>query len=165
MQQHTTSRYIRTNNTPRIPIDQSARFLTFSCFKRHQLLSDPDDRDIVAHHITTTFAHFQATLHAWVVMPEHVHILGTPQNQAEITPILTSLKRRSAKAILARWRSANHANLTCPFSPEHPSPLATRPRLRPHHHLGPGTRREAQLHRRQPVATQPPAHSLALVPP
>jgi putative transposase len=43
-------------------------------------------------------------LHAWVIMPEHVHLLIFPMGNAEISKILMALKRPVSTRVLRYWR-------------------------------------------------------------
>ncbi|MEL6741249.1 MAG: transposase [Planctomycetota bacterium] len=82
-----------------------ARFLTFSCKDRSQLLAEGARRDIVADQIAASRLHLAFALHAWVVMPEHVHLLVTPRPpEVGVPRILSAIKRRSATRILAQIR-------------------------------------------------------------
>jgi putative transposase len=43
-------------------------------------------------------------LFAWVIMPEHVHLVVCPRaDGSSVTQFLTSLKRPFAQVVLARW--------------------------------------------------------------
>lgn len=43
-------------------------------------------------------------VYAWVVMPEHVHILCKPADDSQLSPVLRSLKMSVKKQSLNRWR-------------------------------------------------------------
>lgn len=51
-----------------------ARFLTFSCFRRLPLFTDEDAKDEFADQLHRTRARLGFALHAWVIMPEHIHL-------------------------------------------------------------------------------------------
>lgn len=44
---------------------------------------------------------------AWVIMPEHVHLIIVPNEHYTVTAILMALKRPFAARVLARWRELN----------------------------------------------------------
>jgi len=87
-------------------VKDGIRFLTFSCFRREQLLGTPRWRDNFANLIEVTRQKFQFLMIAWVIMPEHVHLLiRPPLGQDDIVKPLTWLKRESGKAAIGRWRA------------------------------------------------------------
>ena len=54
---------------------EALRFITFSCFHRLPLLATPAAREAVEAVLEQTRARHQARLYAYVLMPEHVHLL------------------------------------------------------------------------------------------
>ncbi len=87
-----------------------ARYLTFSCLDRAPYLNDPAHRDILADQLFTSRAHLGFRLHAWVIMPEHVHLILTPLlPDVDVPRILSAIKRRSATLILAEMRARGDA--------------------------------------------------------
>jgi putative transposase len=83
----------------------TSRFLTFSCYRRLPLLGSARIRD----HFIATLAHMRARhglrLLAWVVMPEHVHLLVAPRaGEASIIEALTGMKRDFGRDVIGRWR-------------------------------------------------------------
>ncbi|MEO0629331.1 MAG: transposase [Planctomycetota bacterium] len=69
------------------------------------MLDSPNHRDILADQLFTSRAHLEFRLHAWVIMPEHVHLLLTPRlPDVDVPRILSAIKRRSATQILAEMR-------------------------------------------------------------
>jgi len=69
------------------------RFLTFSTFRRLQFFAAPELRTLFANRLATAAARFEFHLYAWVVMPEHVHLLLWPKYPPHsVTDILASLK-------------------------------------------------------------------------
>jgi REP-associated tyrosine transposase len=84
------------------------RFLTFSCQRRLPLLSNPDIAQVFAESLETARDRSGLELFAWVVMPEHVHLLVEPPVsndgvQSPLSPILKGLKSSVARRVLARW--------------------------------------------------------------
>lgn len=53
---------------------------------------------------------FALGLFAWVVMPEHVHLLVSP-GERPLSPALKSLKQSVAQRVIAGWRSDDAAAL------------------------------------------------------
>jgi len=82
------------------------RFLTFSC--RHQLPLFTNDA--IKRAFTARLAKVRSThavsIVAWVIMPEHVHLLLHPDvSEAPMSRVLSALKRPFAEEVLHRWRS------------------------------------------------------------
>ena len=82
-----------------------ARYLTFSCDHRQSFLDSLPYRDKLAEQIMNSRQHLGFLLHAWVIMPDHVHLLLTPPlPDVDVPRILSAIKRRSATLILADMR-------------------------------------------------------------
>ncbi len=98
--------HITRRNLPHIQRGGSTYFLTFRV-KRGQL--SPDERTIALH--ACDYWHGRKlTLHAAVVMPDHVHLLMTPHERVpgewvSLTEIMHSIKSYSAHAICKRRNS------------------------------------------------------------
>jgi putative transposase len=84
----------------------TARFLTFSCFRRYPLLKN----DAIKSEFVRRFSlHSQATkvdVLAWVVMPNHAHLL-IHSEQTNVAVFLQQLKGQFAQAVIRRWRGLN----------------------------------------------------------
>ena len=94
----------------RYEIAGHARFLTFSCSGRQQFFDDRAACDVFAQQLMISKSRSGFRLYAWVVMPEHVHLLLQPElNQESVSKILMSLKRRVATRVLGDWREAGRA--------------------------------------------------------
>lgn len=75
-----------------------AHALTFSCFQRRAFLSKNRSRQWMIDAIELTRSRHGLHLWAYVVMPEHVHILFWPPDASySISSILTTLKQSVAK--------------------------------------------------------------------
>ena len=84
------------------------RFLTFSCYHRLQLFSNPKIRDAFAAALGEVQRTQAFRLFAWVVMPEHVHLLVIPNlPEFPVSELLRELKRPFAEAVIDRWRALN----------------------------------------------------------
>jgi putative transposase len=82
-----------------------ARYLTFSTFQRLPLFQNDAIKDAFVEQLATIQRQLEFPLFAWVVMPEHVHLLLLPRPpRVTVTAILLPLKRGLAARVLARWR-------------------------------------------------------------
>ena len=97
--------------TRHFDIPNQARFLTFSCFHRRPLLDGAALRDRYINHLdrSRNLLHFR--LHAWVIMPDHVHLIVLPV-QGAISPVLRGLKQGFSRQILTEWREADDPRLS-----------------------------------------------------
>ncbi len=80
------------------------RFVTFSCQRRLPLLGDPATRDMFSRELAAARLSHGFQLFAWVVMPEHVHLLLRPADGATLGAALRSLKTAVAKRVVNQWR-------------------------------------------------------------
>jgi putative transposase len=94
-----------------------ARFVTFSCHRRLPLLGKPAIRDVFVEAMAAARRTHRFELFAWVVMPEHVHLLvrprlekvpegrrGAGELEGRLDEALASLKTSVAKLVVGRWR-------------------------------------------------------------
>lgn len=82
-----------------------ARFLTFSCYHRLALLDNSAIRDLFSRRLDESRSQLGFRLIAWVVMPNHIHLLLLPQLPKHPVPaILRALKEPFARDVIARWR-------------------------------------------------------------
>jgi putative transposase len=87
-----------------------ARFLTFGCFQRVPLFADDGLKDLFVAHLAASRAQHGFLLHAYVVMPDHVHLLITPRSPDNtVTMILHHLKRSCALAAMRQIEKTNPA--------------------------------------------------------
>jgi putative transposase len=71
-----------------------AHYLTFSCYRRLPLLSKDRSRDWFLEALDKARTRHQFDLWAWVIMPEHVHLLIWPRRPAyRMAKILASIKK------------------------------------------------------------------------
>ena len=92
----------------RYEIANQARFLTFSCNHRLPLFSNDRIKDLFASRLDEARVRFGFRLLAWVVMPDHVHLLLLPAPDGPpISTVLRRLKAPFAMEVLARWRTLN----------------------------------------------------------
>ena len=96
---------IKPRRRVRIEHPNHARFLTFSCYHNLPLFLNDSIKDDFASHLLRVRDDLSFTLTAWVVMPNHVHLLLVPDIAiAPASEILSRLKRPFAQRVLARWK-------------------------------------------------------------
>src|SRR5690606_1982258 len=84
----------------RYEIHGHVRFLTFSCRDRLPLFGPDWIKDRFADHLFLVRDRTHMLIHGWVIMPEHVHLLITPDVAvAKVAQILHQLKRPFSAAI------------------------------------------------------------------
>ena len=99
-----TARYktCRRYNDPR-----HAHFLTFSCFRRQQLLAKERTRNWLIESIDATRNRLDFAVWAYVIMPEHVHLLVYPRQQPySVSRMFAAMKVPVARRVLA-WVRRN----------------------------------------------------------
>jgi len=80
------------------------RYLTFSCYKRLPLFSNDRIKDAFVDALAQAKDTIEFHLYAWVVMPEHVHLLlQTASGQVTVESILRRLKSPFAQMVITRW--------------------------------------------------------------
>jgi len=84
------------------------RYLTFSCYRQLPLLKNPKIADAFVARLAAERERLGFGLIAWVVMPEHVHLLVWPNVSVATMPrVLHGLKRPFAEGVITRWRGLN----------------------------------------------------------
>ena len=89
----------------RYNVDGHARYLTFSCFQNRPFLRSRRARGWFVDALLAARERWGFSLWAYVIMPDHVHLLLLPQRGADIQGILRSCKQpvtERAKAWLQR---------------------------------------------------------------
>ncbi len=71
-------------------------FVTFSCFHRKPLLASTEAKNIVERILEHTRAQQELALFAYVLMPEHVHLLSDEPSRDTLATFLQILKQRSS---------------------------------------------------------------------
>ncbi|NQU05526.1 MAG: transposase [Calditrichaeota bacterium] len=79
--------------TKRYEIQDHTHFLTFSCYKRLRLFTNSDLCQLFITHLNKARQRRQFMLFAFVIMPDHVHLLLSPSDNDTIAKILLSLKK------------------------------------------------------------------------
>lgn len=80
------------------------RFITFSCYKQLPLFRNEAIRGLFVDRLLESRARTGFELFAWVVMPEHVHLLVRIAESARWARSASSLKNSVAKRVINRWR-------------------------------------------------------------
>lgn len=84
-------------------------FLTFSCFRRLQLFGKPEARTLFLTELESAQIQYQFGVLAYVVMPEHVHLLLAKPEKIPLSVGLQMLKQNvSRKARRAGLHTADH---------------------------------------------------------
>lgn len=79
----------------------SARFVTFSCYRRLPSLSLLGAKKIVLEEIDRARAKHGFKLLGYVLMPEHVHLVLFPPDEVKFGLVIREIKSRSAKRYFA----------------------------------------------------------------
>ncbi len=74
-------------------------FITFSCYRRKPLLQNPEAKDTLERILEQVREKQDLKLVAYVLMPEHVHLLTDEPGQGTIATFLQILKQRSSHAL------------------------------------------------------------------
>jgi putative transposase len=83
----------------------SIRFVTFSCIHRWPLLKNDLIKDEFVRALAACQQRTGLLVAAWVVMPEHAHILAWPGPRGvRLAPVLSGLKSTFARDVIGRWR-------------------------------------------------------------
>jgi putative transposase len=91
----------------RVEQEGHVRFLTFSCYRRLPLLDNDGIRTLFIERLQAVTREHLVRLLAWVIMPEHVHLLVFPERTPEVTRFTHALKRPFAETVLRRWKQLN----------------------------------------------------------
>lgn len=78
----------------------TARFVTFSCYHRHKLLTKPSVISAFLKTLKTICTRYTIRLIGYVVMPEHVHLIVLPPEDLRLGPVIGELKSKSASLII-----------------------------------------------------------------
>ncbi len=78
----------------------TARFITFSCYRRHKYLSDENSILILLDQLRKLRFDCAINILGYVIMPDHVHLVLYPTNVTKLGVLIGQLKGRSAHAII-----------------------------------------------------------------
>jgi putative transposase len=84
--------------------------ITISCYNRRPYLNTPAARDIFEHSLEKTRRKYRFDVIAYVVMPEHVHLLLTEPDQELLSKAMQALKVSVSKLSTQRpfWHTRYH---------------------------------------------------------
>lgn len=86
----------------------TARFITFSCYQRWQLIIRDDIRLAILRQVDVVRIKFQFKLLAYVLMPEHVHLVLHPKEPTAIGKVIGQIKSLAARQIVEILQSENN---------------------------------------------------------
>ena len=86
----------------------TARFITFSCFQRYPYLNRAAARNIVVEELESLRAGKEIRLLAWVLMPDHVHLVLWPRKSVKLGRTIGQFKARTALRILPLYPEREH---------------------------------------------------------
>jgi putative transposase len=74
-------------------------FITFSCYRRMKLLDDPNARDLFEHELERVRVWYGCYITAYVVMPEHVHLLIGEPGRKKLSVVIQMLKQITSRRL------------------------------------------------------------------
>jgi putative transposase len=78
---------------------ESLHFITFSCFQRLPYLSSAESKSALEELLEATRARHYARIYAYVLMPEHVHLLLNEPPNILLGQFLKAFKQRSSRKL------------------------------------------------------------------
>jgi putative transposase len=78
---------------------ESLHFITFSCFHRLPFLSSSDSKALIEQQLERTRSAHKARIYAYVLMPEHVHLLMNEPPAILLGQFLKSLKQETSRKL------------------------------------------------------------------
>ena len=84
---------------PAINYPCALHFITFSTYQRRRFLAPERTRSIVMEALQSSLEKQRAACHGFVVMPDHLHVLLTVENNSTIGAFLQAWKKTSAYRI------------------------------------------------------------------
>lgn len=79
----------------------TARFITFSCYKRHQYLAKEINIRIFLKHLSKLREDHNIKVLGYVIMSDHVHLVLLPPNGMKLGRMIGQLKGKVAKDIIS----------------------------------------------------------------
>jgi REP element-mobilizing transposase RayT len=83
---------------------EDMHFITCSCFQRRPLLGDPALRTLFLKILEEVRQSYQFVVAAFVVMPEHFHLLVTEPERDDLSQVMQVLKQRVSRRALSVLR-------------------------------------------------------------
>ncbi len=78
---------------------ESLHFITFSCYHRLPYLADPTSKTLTEQILERTRARHQARIYAYVLMPEHLHLLINEPPAILLDQFLKSFKQETSRRL------------------------------------------------------------------
>jgi putative transposase len=82
----------------------NSRFITFSCQRRLPLFKNPAIAQVFQDSLARAHQRLGFRLCAWVIMPEHIHLLVLPPDDMPLDRVLLWIKLSTAQRVIKRWR-------------------------------------------------------------
>ena len=89
----------------------TARFVTFSCHNQLPLLEPDWAKEIFLHELESARTKYGFKILAYVIMPEHVHLVIDPLGEIELGRVIGEIKSRSAREIASEMRRIDETSL------------------------------------------------------
>ncbi len=89
----------------------TARFITFSCYRRYRLLSKKNLLNKFLGHLETFRMTHELLILGYVLMPNHIHLVIYPQREVKLGPLIGRLKSGFAFEVISEWKSQNYYRL------------------------------------------------------
>ena len=80
-------------------------FLTFSCYRRLPFLANKHAAEVFEEYLEKTRRWYGLTIYAYVVMPEHVHLLVNEPDRGSLSIAIQMLKQNVSRALAAQKAS------------------------------------------------------------
>jgi putative transposase len=82
----------------------TARFVTFSCFRRGKYLLEPGAPELLSTHLDLARSKHRFLLLGYVIMPEHVHLVLIPPVDMKLGLVMREIKSKMAREYFAKAR-------------------------------------------------------------
>jgi len=86
-------------------------FITFSCYRRQPLLATAQRRDLFLEALERVRRRYRWVVLAYVVMPEHVHLLVSEPAERPLSTAIQALKLGFARCVIAERRRQQRSEL------------------------------------------------------
>ena len=103
----------------RYDVPGDAHYLTFSCFHRQPFLDLDTPRHWLMDSLNKARTKIAFDLWAWVIMPEHVHLLVWPREGAPVSEVLRHVKLPVTKKAFL-WAPREHPGLLAQMADKDP---------------------------------------------
>jgi putative transposase len=80
-----------------------ARFVTFACHKGYPLFTNPDIAQLFIDHLSALRSNQNIKIFAYVLMPEHVHLVLLPPENVKLGILIGQMKGRFARDVVQLW--------------------------------------------------------------